>query len=174
MKLLFTLLFVFSGSMTTEISEIRKIYTNAAKSEANAKIFADKLSSISDTDDNKTLVAYKGCSLTLQSKFSGNLIDKIRYMKDGANLIDGAATTNPDNIEIRMIRLSVQENVPGIVNYRQDIESDKAFILAHYKELDPETKEFIINFIRQSKSFTSTEKKDIKNTVKKTVKKKAK
>jgi hypothetical protein len=162
MKLLFTLLFLLSGSTKSEISEIRKIYTNAAKSETNAKLFADRLSSVSDTDENKILVAYKGCSLTLQSKFSGNLIDKIRYMKDGAGLIDHAAGTDPQNIEIRMIRLSVQESVPGIVNYRQDIETDKAFILAHYHEADPETKDFVVNFIRQSKSFSKAEKKAVK------------
>lgn len=145
----------------TDLSEIRKIYTDAAKSEANAKVFAEKLAAVSDADDNKVLVAYKGCSLTLKSKFSGNLPDKISFMKAGAKLIDGAAASEPDNIEIRMIRFSVQESVPRIVNYRANKKEDKAFILAHYKDAG-DLKEYIKNFIQQSKSFTAAEKKALK------------
>ena len=156
------LLFTFLFAANTEIEIIRQSYTDAAKSEESAKVFADKVNSISDGDSNKVLVAYKGCSLTLKSKFSGNLVDKISFMKQGAKLIDEAADAEPNNVEIRMIRLSVQENVPRIVNYRQNKDADKAFILTHYKTLDADIKPFIKNFILQSKSFTSAQKKSVR------------
>jgi hypothetical protein len=141
-----------------EISEVRKLYTDAAKSEANANAFSEKVADVPDNDANKVLVAYKGCALTLKSKFSGVLGDKISFMKQGAKLIDAAAAAEPNNIEIRMIRLSVQESVPRIVNYRANKKDDKAVILRNYRD-SGELKEYIRKFIVQSKSFTAAEKK---------------
>lgn len=145
---------------SADISEVRKLYTDAAKSEANANAFSQKLADVPDTDDNKVLVAYKGCALTLKSKFSGVLGDKISFMKQGAKLIDAAAAAEPNNIEIRMIRLSVQESVPRIVNYRANKKEDKAVILKNYKDAG-DLKEYIRKFINQSKSFTAAEKKSV-------------
>lgn len=157
MKLFLSLLILFFLGKT-DLAEVRKLYTDAAKSEANANLFADKLADVSDNDPNKVLVAYKGCALTLKSKFSGVLADKISYMKQGAKLIDAAAAAEPENIEIRMIRLSVQESVPRIVNYREHKKQDKALIIKNYKD-SGELKEYIRKFIQQSKSFTAAEKK---------------
>jgi uncharacterized protein (DUF2147 family) len=160
MKLLFLpiLLFFFANA---DISEVRKLYTDAAKSEANANAFNEKLAGVPENDPNKVLVAYKGCGLTLKSKFSGVLGDKIKFMKEGAKLIDAAAAAEPNNVEIRMIRLSVQESVPRIVGYRENKKEDKALILKNFKETG-ELKEYIRNFINQSKSFTAAERKSLK------------
>jgi len=159
MKLFISCLFLlFLGK--ADIAEVRKLYTDAAKSEANANAFSDKVSDVQEDDANKVLVAYKGCALTLKSKFSGVLGDKISFMKQGAKLIDAAAAAEPNNIEIRMIRLSVQESVPRIVNYRANKKEDKAVILKNYKDAG-EIKEYIRKFINQSKSFTAAEKKAV-------------
>lgn len=145
-----------------QLPEIRKAYRTAADSEKNAMKLAKLLDGVSRDDTNKTLVAYKGCALTLKSRFSNYLPDKITYMKEGAGHIDDAAAADPANIEIRMIRLSVQENVPFIVNYRGNKEEDKGFILAHYAKTPKDIRPFIRNFILQSESFTAAEKKQIK------------
>ncbi|SCY59398.1 hypothetical protein [Flavobacterium caeni] len=157
MKIVVSVLFLLF-LRSADLSEVRKLYTDAAKSEANANAFANKLADVPDGDANKVLVAYKGCSLTLKSKFSGVLADKISFMKQGAKLIDAAAAAEPENIEIRMIRLSVQESVPRIVNYREHKKKDKALILKNYEEAG-DLKEYIRKFIQQSKSFTAAEKK---------------
>ncbi|HMK06050.1 MAG TPA: hypothetical protein VK476_00885 [Flavobacterium sp.] len=161
MKLLIPIFMFFSFLSNPDIAEIRKIYTNAAKSEASAKEFTAKIAGVAD-DSDKTLWAYKGASLTLIAKFANNIPDKISNLKEGAKMIDGAAASEPNNIEIRLIRFSVQENVPKIVNYRQNKKEDKAFILAHYKEQNGALKEYVKNFILLSKSFTAAEKQTVK------------
>jgi hypothetical protein len=161
MKLLIPFFMLFNFLSNPTIEEIRKIYPNASKSEAAAKEFTAKIASVS-TDDDKTLWAYKGASLTLIAKFSNNIPDKISNLKDGSKIIDGAAASEPNNIEIRMIRLSVQENVPKIVNYRKNKAEDKAFILAHYKDQTGNLREYIKTFIILSQSFTAAEKKAVK------------
>jgi len=161
MKLLIPIFMLFSFLSNPDIAEIRKIYTNAAKSETLAKEFTAKIAGVSD-DNDKTLWAYKGASLTLIAKFANNIPDKINNLKEGAKMIDGAAASEPNNIEIRLIRFSVQESVPKIVNYRQNKKEDKAFILAHYKEQNGALKEYVKNFILLSKSFTAAEKQAVK------------
>lgn len=152
------LLFLFANP---DLAEVRKLYTDAAKSESNTKAFNEKLATIADNDPDKVLVAYKGCGLTLNSKFSKVLADKISFMKAGAKLIDAAVAADPNNVEIRMIRLSVQESVPKIVGYRANKKEDKAMILKNFKDTG-ELKEYIRNFINQSKSFTPAERKSLK------------
>jgi hypothetical protein len=160
MKTTFLFLFLwFFGNPS--ITEIRKLYATATISESNAKEFAAKLNEVSK-EDNKTLVAYKGASLTIVSKLEKKVSDKSKKFKDGSSLIEYAVANEPNSIEIRMIRLSVQENVPKIVNYRGNKKEDARFLLDHYKEQAGTLKAYIGDFIVQSKSFTVAEKQLVK------------
>lgn len=143
------------------ITEIRKLYATANNSESNAKEFASKLSEV-DKEDNKILVAYKGASLTILSKLEKKASDKSKKFKEGSGLVEYAVANEPNSIEIRMIRLSIQENVPKIVNYRGNKNEDKKFLLDHYKEQTGALKTYIGDFISQSKSFSQTEKQLVK------------
>jgi hypothetical protein len=157
MKIFFALILFFGFSSNPSITEIRKLYTSVANSETNAKEFVEKLAAVS-REDNKTLVAYKGASLALVSKLEKKISDKSKKFKEGASLIDYAVVNEPNNIEIRLVRLSVQENVPKIVNYRGNKKDDATFLLDHYKEQTGALKIYVGKFIEQSKSFTTTEK----------------
>jgi uncharacterized Zn ribbon protein len=160
MKTTFLFLFlVLFGNPS--ITEIRKLYASATTSEGNAKEFAAKLSEVAK-EDNKTLLAYKGASLTIVSRLEKKGSDKSKKFKEGSSLIEYAVANDPNAIEIRMIRLSVQENVPKIVNYRANKKEDAKFLLDHYKEQTGALKTYIGNFIVQSKSFTASEKQLVK------------
>ncbi len=148
------MLFFFSNP---DISEIRKAYPNVVSSEANAKDFVAKLAAVSN-DDTKVLVAYKGASITILSKYIKKISDKIKNFKEGAKLLEFAVANEPNNIEIRLIRLSVQENTPKIVGYNKNKKEDVVFILAHYKEQTKALKDYLKSFILQSKSFSDKEK----------------
>ena len=143
-----------------DVTEIRKIYPTAAKSEKIAGELLAKLESIDHK--NPILVAYKGAALTLKSKFSKKVLDKIEYFKAGAKLIESAVSSEPRIIEIRVIRLSVQENVPGIVNYKKNIKEDAAFIYARLQEIDGPLRDYVVNFILNSKSFSAEQKQAIR------------
>jgi hypothetical protein len=161
MKGLFFFYFLLLPLLNQELPEIRKIYPNAANSEITAKELAAKLTNITFESD-KTLIAYKGASITMVSKFSKNLSEKITKFKEGVKWIEFAVANDPNNIEIRFIRLSIQENVPGITKYKKNISEDAAFIATHYKEQTATIKEYLKNFILQSKSFSISEKQTIK------------
>jgi len=160
MKWLITTFLVVSLVVNPDITEIRKLYPSAAVTEKSALALAEKLADVNNSNE-KTLVAYKGASITLKSKFSKGISNKIKFLKEGAKHIEFALAGEPNNIEIRLIRLSVQENVPAIASYNKNIADDKKFILSHYEQAGS-LKDYIKNFILQSKSFSDKEKQAIK------------
>ncbi len=161
MKSLFLLFFVFFFTSNTTLVEVRKLYPNATSSEAKAQELFSKLTAITAESD-KTLVAYKGASITLMSKFCKKIPEKISKFKEGVKWVEQAVTADPTNIEIRMIRLSIQENVPGIVNYKKNKKEDAAFIVEHYGEQTANLKEYIKNFCLQATTFNNQEKQTFK------------
>ena len=161
MKLLLSIFCVLFSFSNPDISEIRKLYPNAANSENASKEFLSKFADVTN-ESNKTLVAYKGASITISSKFIKKVSEKIKIFKEGTKLVEFAVASEPNNIEIRLIRLSIQENVPKIVKYNANKKEDIAFLLVHYKEQTSALRNYIKNFILQSKSFTAEEKQTIK------------
>jgi hypothetical protein len=161
MKLLLSLVLWINFTGTPDLASIRKMYADVAKSEANAKEFTAKLSGISNNDE-KILVAYKAASIVLESKFENIIGSKISSFKKGAKLLEATLKSDPDNIEIRMIRLSIQEDVPGITGYKKNIKEDKKFITAHYAEQNGALKDYLKDFVLQSKSFSEKEKQFVK------------
>jgi len=145
-------------AVAPDISELRKTYPKANRSEQVTHKLYTQLADISKTDD-AVLVAYKGAVSTLMAKYANGLRDKKTYFKSGAELIEYAVETRPNDIEIRCIRLSVQENAPKVVGYKKDMDGDKAFLLQHYKRTaSKEVAEFVKNFVLQSSFFDPSEK----------------
>lgn len=160
MKLFLSIILFISFSNIPEITDIRKLYSSVVISESNAKEFASKLDDITK-EDNKTLVAYKGASIVALSRYKKVIGDKAKKFKEGAKMIEFALSSEPDNIEIRLIRLSIQEKAPKIVNYYKNKKEDKDFLLEHYKKQSGNLKEHIKKFMLQSKSFSAAEKQTI-------------
>jgi hypothetical protein len=161
MKLLLSLLLWINFGGSPDLATVRKMYSSVTKSESNAKEFSAKLGDVSD-NDAKVLVAYKAASILLNSKFEKKLKDKMDRFKEGATLLESTIKSEPNNIEIRMIRLSIQENVPGITGYKKNIKEDKKYITEHYDEQNASLKEYLKDFILQSKSFSEKEKQFVK------------
>ncbi|MDQ8011290.1 MAG: hypothetical protein REI96_02485 [Flavobacterium nitrogenifigens] len=161
MKLLLTLLLWVSFAGTPDLASIRKMYSDVAKSENNAKEFVAKLAGVSSNDD-KILVAYKAASILLDSKFEKKLSQKMDRFKEGAKLLEATIKSDPSNIEMRMIRLSVQEDVPSITGYKKNIKDDKKFITTYYAAQGAALKDYLKDFVLQSKSFSEKEKQFVK------------
>lgn len=162
MKTILTIAAATIFTLIADLSQIRTAYIAAPKSEAAADKFAELVKDIQKDNANKTLVAYKGCSLTLKSKNSNFLPDKISFMKEGAGFIDAAASSDPKNIEIRVIRMSVQENVPFIVDYRDKIDEDKSVILANFAKAPKDVKAFVVNYAKISEAFSDSDRARLK------------
>ncbi|KAA1244650.1 hypothetical protein [Aquimarina sp. RZ0] len=137
-----------------DVDEVRDAYRYANSSKEKTEQFYQLTQKTNHTKDN-VMAAYYGCALTLKASISSKMGDKISYFKKGKKIIETAVQADPDNIEIRMIRLSVQMNAPRITGYRDDIEEDKNFMLKNINEVSSsKLKEFIKGFMSHSKIFS--------------------
>jgi len=146
-----------------DVNSIRKEYPTVTQSKVKTLALYNKLSKITKKD-NKTLVAYKGALTALVSKQKKGVKEKKEYFKNGVILIEFAVKSKPNNIEIRLIRLSVQQNSPKFLKYNKRINEDKAFIFKNIKKVKSTSlKKYIKDYILQSKHFSEEEKMLVKN-----------
>ncbi len=160
MKILVTLVLFVVASLSSDLSELRKLYPKAASSKENAEMFFNKTSQVTSTDP--VIMGYKGIAFTLKAKFEKELAKKKSNFKKGAEMLEESIQKAPENIELRALRMSVQENSPKILNYNKNLQQDKSLIISNFSKSKSEVKTFVGEFIAVSKSFTDEEKKTYK------------
>ncbi len=160
MKLLFsfvtTLILFFQNA---DLESVRERYSTANQSKQNAESFAKMVEKTSSSDI--VFKGYKAASEIVSAKFlKGN--DRKTTISNGIKSLENNINANPDNTELRLIRLSIQENLPKIIKYNTKINEDKNFILKNYEKQNNSTKNYIKEFAKTSKSMTSSEKASLK------------
>lgn len=96
----------------------------------------------------------------MEAKISKN--NRKALVKSGATNLEAVIKSNPNNAELRLIRMSVQENIPKIVGYRGSLKDDKVFLINNYSKQNSALKSYIKKFAAQSKTMTETEKLNFK------------
>ena len=144
-----------------DLSQIRTEYPEAAKNGEKAHKLYESLSTVTK-DDDKVLVAYKGGVSTIMAQFAKGLKEKADLFKEGRDLLEYAVKEAPENIEIRCIRMGVQENSPKITGYHDNIEDDKKFILTNYGHTRSEVQNVVKKYVLQSEAFDESEKQKFK------------
>src|SRR5690606_24825023 len=109
-----------------DLTNLRLLYKDATKSKTQAEAFYAPLSDVSQAD-KPVLVAYKGAGLMLLARYE-KLANRGPKVKEAVQWIEQAVAAEPENAEIRLIRLSVQEHLPRFLKYHQDIEEDRKFV----------------------------------------------
>lgn len=157
---LLLIFFLFTASFCTsqELKDLRVSYPKANTDVTVINSLYNQLSDVSK-NDNKTIVAYKGAVATLKAKYAKGFKNKKTFFKEGAELLEYAISENPKNLEIRCLRLGVQENSPKIVGYKSNIEEDKQFLIDHYSaSTSADVRKFVKGYVLLSKAFTEDEK----------------
>ncbi|RDK88749.1 hypothetical protein [Marinirhabdus gelatinilytica] len=163
MKSLFVALcFVLFSIAPPKLSQVRADYSVSHGNEQLVQKLFKELSSVTK-DDNLVLVAYKGAVLTAMAEHSRVKKEKKEFFKEGAGLLEYAVAKAPNNIEIRTIRLSVQENTPRFLKYNKHMEEDRTFILQNFKDIaSAGVSAFVKGYVLQSDGFTAAEKDSLR------------
>ncbi|MFH6602756.1 hypothetical protein ACEZ3G_04655 [Maribacter algicola] len=156
------LVFLFIGLLLTDVlpdlASVRNQYREASNNEEVAKKLHDELISVTK-NDVPVLLAYKGAVTTIMADYAQRIKDKKLFFKEGKELLEHAVQSDPNNVEIRCIRLSVQENAPKITGYHKNMAEDKKFILANYTTMtDNGARLFVKGYVTGSSFFTDSEK----------------
>ena len=158
MKPLIIIIVYFIFFANIDIAEVRHLYKQADVSQQNASELQYKLVDITKSDD-KVLVAYKGAVTSMIAKYQKGAKLKKEFFKNGVSLLEFAISSEPDNIEIRFVRLSVQQNSPKFLKYNKEIEEDKKFILNYFDQIgSSKLQTYIKDYILHSNNFTEEEK----------------
>lgn len=149
---------IYAPFQTLDIEAIRGAYKTASEDQLQAEEFYNKLEKVTATDRIE-LIAYKAAALTLKAKYAKGLKNKKDAFIEGATLLEETIKKDPNNVELRLIRLSIQENTPKLLKYKSEIANDKTFILKQYHSVKSTSlKNHIKDYIAQSKEFSAEEK----------------
>lgn len=161
MKLAITLLTTLYIFFCQELPTVRQNYIEASKNQKNTEEFYSLMENYNK--DNKTLLAYKGASIAMKARYAKQIKQKKNLFVEGIKILENALKSDPNNLEIRLIRLSIQENSPKILKYKNNIDEDKKLLLSNFNKQNQALKEYIKDYIVQSNGFTDKEKKSILN-----------
>lgn len=151
MKILLTILVCFISLKNSTLSEIRQAYSQVNNSTEKQQEFVTLLQKT--TDDTPVIRAYRAAATIIASK---SLKGKQRtdLFKEGTSMLEKIVKEQSDDLEIRLIRLSVQEHLPKFLNYNKNINDDAQFIKDNLSKIkDKELLNYVNSYITQSKQF---------------------
>lgn len=159
MKVLITFVSAIILLLNNDIDWFRNKFQSAKNFKAEASNFYQNTEKI--TSDDAILLGYKAAGKMLQSKFEKDKHLKKELFKQGALDLNELIEENPKNIEIRFIRLAIQQNTPAILKYQSNINDDKQFVLPNFKKASVKQQMVMKDYILSSSKFTEIEKKSI-------------
>lgn len=154
MKFIIAWCISFACLFQVSTSDLSKSFQQASLSAENAQSFYEKAIAITDESAN----IYKGAALVTLAKFEKKIKQKKELVKEGALLIEAAIEKEPQNVEFRLVRLIIQENIPRIVGYHQNVDSDKTMVVEQYEKQHTALKNWIKSYAEESKAFTDEDR----------------
>ena len=151
---------IFLVFQSSDLEALRNSYSKANLSNENAKNFIALAEKKSSSDP--VISAYKSASKILEAKVTTEKNKRKSFVKSGATGLEKIIATNPNNAELRVIRMSVQENLPKIIGYSKNLKEDKTFLINNYGKQTQDLKNYIKQFAGQSKTMTASEKASFK------------
>ncbi|MFD1166561.1 hypothetical protein ACFQ2C_13180 [Sphingobacterium daejeonense] len=133
MKMISILLFLISFNINgVDIDFVRTNYTASIK---DKQLCSRMISELKKKNDRPINMGYLGGLQTIWANHVFNPINKLKTFKEGKNNIEKAIKLDPENVELRFIRLSIQKNAPSFLGYNSNINSDKEFIKSNQKKI---------------------------------------
>ncbi|NIJ54907.1 hypothetical protein [Dyadobacter arcticus] len=109
------------------------------------------LASLESEEATSRVNAYKGALTMKKAGFVKGVGGKLKTFKNGVHLLDDEIKSNPTNAEFRFLRLTIQENAPGILKYNKELNEDRQAIVKGYSQLDRKLKSVITDYAKDSK-----------------------
>lgn len=158
LKNIILLLFFCFSLFSNAQNDIRNAFIQASSSKEKAKEFYELMSNYKQ--NNSVILSYLGASEIIYVRFFPDR--RTNFLRRGKQNIEDAVSQNPNLLEIRFVRLCVQENLPKVVPYRKNIQEDKKIIIENFHLQNPELQQYIKNYVEKSKVFSDEEKKIFK------------
>jgi hypothetical protein len=125
---IFIILFNINAMATApDLKKIREDYIASISNSETANALCAQLQSIKNPD--ALILAYLGSAQAIKAKHAWNPVNKMSYLKQGFSTINQAVNKDPNHLEVRFLRFSLQYYVPTFLGYSKNIDSDKDKII---------------------------------------------
>ncbi|NQD72622.1 hypothetical protein HP439_18000 [Sphingobacterium shayense] len=118
------------------LQKLRSNYAQSVKSEETCKAQLRTVEAVSNPSPLE--LAYIGAYHAVWASHTKAPFDKLKSFKKGKKALENAVRQDPQNAEIRFLRLTIQYNAPNILKYRNEIPDDLEIILRNYDQIEPE------------------------------------
>lgn len=138
---------LFSFSVN-DISYFRNNFTGTTNAE-KAKTYLDAKIEKADLNEKITINGYKAVVTMRMAEYVSNPFTKLSWFNDGKKMLEKSIKMNR-NIENVHLRLMVQVNAPSFLNYNNEIEKDRKYIIKNLEKSsvpDKTKKMILVNLI---------------------------
>ena len=147
------LLGFLSEAKTSTIEGARKAFHKAVMDESESRSFYEYMQSFENS--TPTVTAYRAVSEAMLARVLWNPIAKINQVVKYQRQMEKAVAADPDDIEIRFLRLAIEYNLPSFLGMSEHVQEDVDVILINLSstaslELDPSYGRYIFYFLEQT------------------------
>lgn len=114
-----------------DLSRLRAFYLGAVEDPADIEHGIEEIAALAGRTSgsgaelqNQTLRAYAGALRTLRAKHAAWPQQKLAYLREGLELLDGVISENPRHAEARYLRLMTCYHLPAIFGRRETVRED--------------------------------------------------
>ncbi|MDR2284446.1 MAG: hypothetical protein LBE37_14605 [Sphingobacterium sp.] len=137
------------------LDEVRKDFNKGVKNQELCERHLEVLEKHAKSPLEK---GYEAAFHMFMAKHTGNPLKKMSYFNGGKRMLEKQIKIEPNNVELRFIRLCIQYYIPTYLGYRDNIEQDKDFLVSNlYKLNDSETKGLLFSYLKGAKMYTEQE-----------------
>lgn len=152
-------------SAKPDLQSIRKAMVLAVDNHRVTDSLFKKIQAFKSKDG--LILGYLATLEALKAKHSWNPYSKLKHISQASKWMQEAVNADPENVEIRFMRFSMQHFTPSFLGYSKNLEEDKGVILALYERkkfsaAQPELIASIARFMIQSKRCTLAEQQIFK------------
>jgi len=132
MKVIIFLLLLVSG--LPESAQMNQVRHNFHHIETENEL--DDFIALCDTLSLEKAIPYHASAIMRKAEFVFMPGSKLKYFKQGRNMLEGYIKNYPLNVEARYVRLVVQSRVPEFLGYHTNFDDDLAFVQEKLPDVD--------------------------------------
>lgn len=153
MKSILFIAVLLLSSQTAHSLSVQKIYNALNGNDEN--VLKNQITWVQKYAPAEMKNAYLGALYMKQASFQWTPWSKWDYFSKGKNLLENEIQSNKTNVEMRFLRLMVQENAPSIVGYSDNVKADAKLIMEQFSKQTAELQKIIKGYAKQSDALKS-------------------
>ena len=143
MKSIILILILNLSYYNNDINSVRNLFLEAYISESSCEQLGKKIDELK-YDQSILLKGYEACYYFIKCKFTNNSMDKFFYFRKGKKILEYSIKKNPNSVELRFLRYTIQKNLPRFLFYYNHMDKDLIFVINNINSItDKKTQKYI-------------------------------